>query len=32
MILVPWLLLIATLIFMMSGRITRWVQQRAECA
>jgi uncharacterized protein len=30
MILVPWLLLIATLIFMMSGRITRWVRQRAE--
>jgi uncharacterized protein len=30
MILVPWLLLIATLIFMMSGRITRWMQQRAE--
>jgi uncharacterized membrane protein YfcA len=28
--LVPWLLLIATLIFMMSGRITRWVRQRAE--
>jgi uncharacterized membrane protein YfcA len=30
MILVPWLLLLATLIFMMSGRISRWVQQRAE--
>jgi uncharacterized membrane protein YfcA len=30
MILVPWLLLIATLIFMMSGRITRWVGRRAE--
>jgi uncharacterized protein len=30
MILVPWLLLIATLIFMMSSRITRWVRQRAE--
>ncbi len=30
MMLVPWLLLIATLIFMMSGRITRWVRQRAE--
>jgi uncharacterized membrane protein YfcA len=30
MILVPWLLLIATVIFMMSGRISRWVQQRAE--
>jgi hypothetical protein len=28
--LVPWLLLIATLIFMMSGRITRWVRQRAK--
>ena len=28
--LVPWLLLIATLIFMMSGRITRWVRRRAE--
>ena len=28
--LVPWLLLIATLIFMMSGGITRWVRQRAE--
>jgi uncharacterized membrane protein YfcA len=27
--LVPWLLLIATLIFMMSGRITRWVRQRS---
>ncbi len=30
MILVPWLLLLATVIFMMSGRISRWVQQRAE--
>src|SRR5271165_4805117 len=30
MILVPWLLLVATLIFMMSGRITNWVRQRAE--
>ena len=30
MILVPWLLLIATLIFMMSGRITSWVRQRSE--
>ena len=30
MILVPWLLLVATLIFMMSGRISRWVRQRAE--
>jgi len=30
MMLVPWLLLIATLIFAMSGRITRWVKQRAE--
>src|SRR5271169_6741209 len=28
--LVPWLLLIATLIFTMSGRITRWVRQRTE--
>lgn len=28
--LVPWLLLIATLIFTMSGRITCWVRQRAE--
>jgi uncharacterized membrane protein YfcA len=28
--LVPWLLLIATLIFMSSGRISRWVKQRAE--
>src|SRR5271157_3561420 len=28
--LVPWLLLIATLIFMLSGRITQWVRQRAE--
>ncbi len=27
---VPWLLLIATLIFTMSGRITRWVRRRAE--
>ncbi len=27
--LVPWLLLIATMIFMMSGRITRWIRQRA---
>lgn len=27
--LVPWLLLSATLIFMMSGRITRWVRSRA---
>src|SRR5664279_5687926 len=27
--LVPWLLLIATIIFMMSGRISRWVRQRA---
>jgi uncharacterized membrane protein YfcA len=27
--LVPWLLLIATIIFMMSGRITRWVRQRS---
>ena len=26
--LVPWLLLIATVIFMMSGRITRWVRRR----
>jgi hypothetical protein len=26
--LVPWLLLIATLIFMLSGRITSWVRQR----
>lgn len=26
--LVPWLLLIATLIFMFSGRITRWVRRR----
>jgi uncharacterized membrane protein YfcA len=30
MALVPWLLLIATLIFTMSGRITRWVRLRAE--
>ena len=30
MILVPWLLLIATLIFMMSGKITSWVRQRSE--
>jgi uncharacterized protein len=30
--LVPWLLLIATLIFMMSGRITRWVRRRSEHA
>ncbi|HLI64323.1 MAG TPA: sulfite exporter TauE/SafE family protein [Terriglobales bacterium] len=29
MALVPWLLLIATVIFMMSGRITRWVRQRS---
>jgi len=28
--LVPWLLLIATLIFMSSGRIARWVRRRAE--
>ncbi len=28
--LVPWLLLIATLIFTMSGRITRWIRQRAK--
>jgi len=28
--LVPWLLFIATLIFAMSGRITRWVRQRAK--
>ena len=28
--LVPWLLLIATLIFMASGRITRWIRQRAQ--
>ena len=28
--LVPWLLLIATLIFMMSGRITRWVRSRSD--
>jgi len=28
--LVPWLLLIATIIFMMSGRITRWVRQRGQ--
>jgi uncharacterized membrane protein YfcA len=28
--LVPWLLLIATLIFMSSGRISLWVKQRAE--
>lgn len=26
--LVPWLMLIATLIFMFSGRITRWIRQR----
>jgi hypothetical protein len=28
--LVPWLILIATLIFTVSGRITRWVKQRAK--
>jgi len=28
--LVPWLLLIATVIFMMSGRITRWVRKRSQ--
>lgn len=28
--LVPWLLLIATVIFAMSGRITRWVRQRTS--
>jgi len=28
--LVPWLLLIATLIFMMSARITRWVRKRSD--
>ncbi len=28
--LVPWLILIATLIFAMSGRITRWVRQRSS--
>jgi uncharacterized protein len=28
--LVPWLLLIATLIFALGGRITRWVRQQAE--
>ena len=27
--LVPWLLLIATVIFMMSGRISRWVRERS---
>ncbi len=32
MILVPWLLLTATLIFMMSGRITQWVRRRANHA
>ncbi len=30
--LVPWLLLIATIIFTMSGRITRWVRQRSARA
>ncbi len=30
--LVPWLLLIATVIFMLSGRISRWVRQRAAHA
>jgi len=30
--LVPWLLLIATVIFMMSDPITRWVRQRSEHA
>jgi uncharacterized membrane protein YfcA len=28
--LVPWLILVATVIFMLSGRITRWVRQRSE--
>jgi uncharacterized membrane protein YfcA len=28
--LVPWLLLIATLIFTLSGRITRWVRERSK--
>ena len=32
MALVPWLLLIATVIFMMSDRITRWVRQRTAHA
>ena len=27
--LVPWLILAATIIFMMSGRVTRWVRQRS---
>ena len=30
--LVPWLLLIATIIFMMSGRISRWVRERSAHA
>ena len=28
--LVPWLILIATIIFAMSGRVTRWVRQRTS--
>ena len=28
--LVPWLLLVATIIFTLSGRITRWVRQRGQ--
>ena len=28
--LVPWLILSATIIFMMSGRVTRWVRQRTS--
>ena len=27
--LVPWLILVATIIFMMSGRVTRWVRRRS---
>jgi hypothetical protein len=30
--LVPWLILISTLIFMMSGRVTRWVRSRTATA